>query len=120
MLTSYIDEKNHIIEMTIADKISKYELLKVMEEIQGPLNEWDEFKVLKRIDSFSGMEIGAVVEDFKFAFENYSNLKKLKKAAVVTDKEWVENVTEFFKPIYPAEVKIFESEDIEEARSWLG
>jgi predicted HAD superfamily phosphohydrolase len=119
MLSSYIDNENHIIEMTIADKITKDELVKVMEEIQGPLNEWDDFKVLKRIDSFSGMEVGAVVEDFNFAFENYSNLKKLKKAAVVTDKEWIENVTEFFSPIYPAEVKVFESEDIEEARSWL-
>ena len=94
MLNSYIDNENHIIEMTIADKITKDELVKVMEEIQGPLNEWDDFKVLKRIDSFSGMEVAAVVEDFQFAFENYS-------------------------PIYPAEVKVIVSEDIEDARSWL-
>lgn len=119
MLTSYIDKENHIIEMTISGKITKKELLKVMDEIQGPINEWDDFKVLKRVDSFSGMEIGAIVEDFKFAFDNFSNLKKLKKAALVTDKDWIENIADLFKGIYPAEVKTFDSEDIEEARSWL-
>lgn len=119
MLTTSIDKENHIIEMTIAGKISREELKKAIEEIEAPISEWENLRVLKRVDSFRGIEMAAFVDDLKFAYENFSHLKRVKKVAVVTDVEWVETITKLMKSVLPYEIEVFENEDIEEARAWL-
>jgi L-2-hydroxyglutarate oxidase LhgO len=65
------------------------------------------------------MELMAFVDDLKFAYEHWRNHKKIKKVAVVSDKEWVTKIAEMLQSLVPYEVECFESEDIEEARSWL-
>lgn len=119
MLTSYVDEQNHIIEVTIAQKINRKELNDLINSIQAPFEDWQDIKVLKRVDSITGMEPMALVDDLKFAFENFKHLKKVTKTAVVTDKDWIKNLSELFKKMIPMQVRIFETEDIEKAREWL-
>jgi ABC-type transporter Mla MlaB component len=119
MLNYSIDQENHIIEVTISGKITKDELTKMIGEIESPLKEWNEVRILKRIDSFGGMEFAAIADDLKFAYNNFNHLKKMKKVAVVTDTEWIEKISGFFSSFFPGEVKLFEQEDIEKARTWL-
>lgn len=119
MLSHYVDQKNHLIEVTISGKVTKEEFEKVIQEIQGPFETWPEIRLLKRVDSFEGIEFSALINDFKFFFQNLGNLKKIKKTAVVTDKDWVENLSEWLGPIFSGEVRVFENEDIEKARTWL-
>lgn len=119
MLTHHLDPENHIVEITIDGKVSREELTEALEAFDTLLNEWEDIRVLKRVDSFKGMELMAWVDDFRFAFENIKNYKKIKKVALVTDKEWIENIAKFTQFLTPGEVKVFENEDIDEARVWL-
>ena len=119
MITHHIDPENRLIELTINGKISKEDLKAALNALEDPFEKWSEIRLLKRIDSFEGMELKAMADDLKFAYNNFGNLKKIRKAAVVTDKEWIEKITDWFKPLFPGEVKVFENEDIEKARSWL-
>lgn len=119
MLTHFINHEDHIIEITVSGKISKEELGNTIAEIAKPLNDWADIRVLKRIDSFSGMDLQAWIDDFKFAFENLANLKKIKKVAIVTDKDWIEDLASLLKPLFSYEIEVFESDDIEKARLWL-
>ena len=119
MITHHVDSKNHIIEVTIAGKVSREDINGAIQNIEGPIQEWPEIRVLKRIDSFDGIEWQALVDDLKFAYNNFSNYKKIKKVAVVTEKDWVENLTKIMAPLFSAEVKIFEDDDVEKARTWL-
>jgi hypothetical protein len=119
MITHHIDPEAHIIEMTIGEKVGREELNNLFKEIEGPLHEWDKIRVLKRVDALPEMETMAWVDDFKFAFKNFASFKKVDKVAVVTDKAWIAKYSELMGPVIPAEVKVFENEDIDEARSWL-
>lgn len=119
MITHHIDEENHILEVTISGSIEREELAKVFSALEGPLKEWDEIRVLKRVDSFTGMELKAWIDDFKFAFNNWSHYRKIKKVALVTEKEWVSKAAELMKVLIPGEVRVFENDEIEKARNWL-
>lgn len=119
MLTSHISPEQHYIEITVSGKINQSDLEKAVNEIKEPFETWPEIRLMKRIDSFDGIEWQALVEDLIFAFKNLGNMKKIVKVAVVTDKEWVENISKWFSPFFPGEVKVFESEDVEKARTWL-
>jgi hypothetical protein len=37
----------------------------------------------------------------------------------IDNEKHVENLTQFFSPLFPGAIKVFEHEDIEKARSWL-
>lgn len=119
MLTYHTDPEKRLIEVTLSGKVSREELRKTIEEIQEPFESWPEIRILKRIDSFDGIEWRALVDDLKFVYQNLGNFKKIKKVAVVSDKEWIENLSEWLGPVFFGEVKTFENEDIESARSWL-
>ncbi len=119
MLTHHIDKDNHILEITVGGDIEREELQKTLQELEGPLDTWEEIRLLKRVDSFPSMDLQSWMQDLKFGFENFSNYKKIKKYAIVTDKEWIEKIIEKIEFLLPGEVKVFENEDIEEARSWL-
>ena len=119
MLDTYINEDNKIIELTISGSISREELQRTFKEIEEPIKTWDDYRVLKRVDSFTGIEPMALFDDFKFAFENFAHFKNVKKIAVVTDKDWIQKLSEYSKLLVPAEVKVFENEEIEDARTWL-
>ena len=106
MLTHYIDQDSHLLEMTIAGKVGRDELTKVMNEIEQPLNEWEDVRVLKQVDNVTGIEPMALIDDLKFAYNNFSKYQKIKKVAVVTDRNWVEKLTDLFTPVFPGEVKL--------------
>ena len=119
MLDHKIDNENHILEFHISGHISREELGKAISALEAPLNDWEEVFVLKKVDSFSGMDIGAWYDDFKFAFENFGKYKKIKKAALVTDKQWMAQLSNITKPLIPGEVKVFSNDQYEEALGWL-
>jgi hypothetical protein len=119
MIQTHVDPGNHIIEITISGHIERKEFNETLQKIDAPMNEWEDIRILKRVDSFEGMDFMALIDDFKFAYEHFKNYSKIKKTALVTDKKWLTQLAEFAKPIVPGETKIFENEDVEEARSWL-
>lgn len=119
MLTHHVDHDHKLIEVTIAGKISREDLTSTLAAIEEPVQEWDKINILKRVDSFKGMEWGALVDDIKFALQNAKHYKKIKKVALVSDKDWIETIAKMTKGLIAAEFKIFDAEDIEEAREWL-
>ena len=119
MLSHSTDPANHLLEVTINGKITRDDFVNLINTIETPLAEWSDIRVLKRIDKISGIEFGALVEDFKFAWNNFKHIKKVKKVAVVTNLDWLENVSEALAGLFSIEVKVFEQDEMDQARSWL-
>jgi len=59
---------------------------------------------------------GAVWADTKMWFKN---LKGWERVAIVSDADWLENAVKAFGWLMPGEVKVFESDDIRDAKQWL-
>jgi hypothetical protein len=47
------------------------------------------------------------------------HLKAWKKIAIVSDADWLENSVKAFGWLMPGEVKVFENDDLDDAKEWL-
>jgi SpoIIAA-like len=64
----------------------------------------------------SGIEPGAMWEDFKIGVEH---LTRWERIAIVTDVEWIKHTVRAFGFLMPARVRIFSPEAAAEARAWI-
>ncbi len=67
-------------------------------------------------EDFSGMEAGAMWEDFKVGIEH---LTRWERIAVVSDVSWISHTVEAFGFLLPAKVRTFGRKDIDAARAWI-
>jgi hypothetical protein len=67
-------------------------------------------------EDFDSYSLGAVWADTKLWAQN---LKAWQKVAIVSDADWLENSVKAFGWLVPGEVKVFETDDIDDAKEWL-
>ena len=66
----------------------------------------------KDFDSYSP---GAVWADTKLWA---GHIKGWKKVAIVSDADWLENSVKAFQWLIPGDVKVFETDDVDDAKKW--
>ena len=59
---------------------------------------------------------GAAWEDAKVGMKHLTSFERV---AVVTDIDWIENTVKAFGFALPGEVRVFDDDDLEEARQWV-
>lgn len=67
-------------------------------------------------DGFTGYTGGAAWEDAKIGMKH---LTAFERVAVVTDVDWIEKMVKAFGFAMPGEVRVFDDDDLEEARAWI-
>lgn len=65
---------------------------------------------------FSGMEAGALWDDFKVGMEHRLRWERI---AVVTDVDWIRHTIRAFAFMVPASVRLFSLNDEAQAREWI-
>ncbi|MGC0771607.1 MAG: STAS/SEC14 domain-containing protein [Candidatus Acidiferrum sp.] len=65
---------------------------------------------------FSGIEPGAMWDDFKVGMEH---LLRWERIAIVTDVDWIRYTFRVFSFVIPGVAKIFRVEEAEKARKWI-
>ena len=66
--------------------------------------------------SFSGMELGAMVDDARFFFKHKNELEKM---ALVGAAAWLEVMTRLFANLMEGAVKTFANEQLADAWEWI-
>ena len=64
-------------------------------------------------EKFSG---GAAWRDATVGMRHFTDFERV---AVVTDKDWIENMVEAFGFVMPGDVETFDSDELDEARTWI-
>ena len=65
---------------------------------------------------FSGIDPGAMWEDFKVGVEH---LTRWERIAVVTDVEWIKQTMRFFSFLMPGAMKSFPTSEAAQAGAWI-
>ncbi len=65
---------------------------------------------------FEKFELGAMWDDAKVGF---NHLTSFEKVAVVTDVDWIRFALKVFAFVVPGQVRLFNNEDLSEAKDWL-
>lgn len=67
-------------------------------------------------DDFEGFTGGAAWEDAKVGMKHLTSFERV---AVVTDADWIEGIIKAFGFALPGEVRVFDDDDLDEARLWI-
>jgi hypothetical protein len=67
-------------------------------------------------EDFGSYSPGAMWADTKLWAQH---LKAWKKIAIVSEADWLENSVKAFGWLIPGEVKVFETDDLDDAKEWL-
>ena len=67
-------------------------------------------------DEFEGYTSGAAWEDAKVGMKHLTSFERV---AVVTDVDWIEKMVKAFGFALPGEVRVFDDDDLDEARIWI-
>jgi len=69
---------------------------------------------------FEKLEVGALAEDTRAAITlGFGHWRAWKRLALVTDVEWAANAWRMFAWMTPAQVKVYELDGLDEAKSWI-
>ncbi|ASD65575.1 STAS/SEC14 domain-containing protein [Bdellovibrio bacteriovorus] len=104
------------IEILVDGDISKDSVVPLLNLIQKRIDDWGEVSVLEEVRDIGKIELAAFWKDLRFGIKN---LKKIPKAAIVTDIHWVKNVSNFFDPIVGTDIEVFTRKELDQARAWL-
>ena len=76
-------------------------------------------RVVFVIDDFEGLEPSAVLEDLKTGLRvELHDRKAWKRLAVVSKDDWIAKAMHLFAWAMPGELKVFELDQLEEAKAW--
>lgn len=102
----------------ISGKITRSDMERVLADAREKIGRYGNIVILEQIDSWKGVEIAALVEEFKYLYEvGFSNVSK---AAVVTDKTWIDRIVSIEDKIFRSiEMKCFPLADYDLAIEFL-
>jgi hypothetical protein len=110
-------EDSDIVEIIVDGEIKASEYHDTAEKVLAVIKKYGRIRVLKEVKNFRGLNLD-VFKD-KLIFDLLKHLKDIRCAAVVSDEQWVQQLTNFLAPAYPYPVRSFKLSEIEEARTWL-
>lgn len=109
---------DNAVAIRISGKITEGEMSVVLDDARAKIDQFGNIVIFEQIDSFSGIEMAALVEEFKYAIE--VGLSNIVKAAVVTDKKWLEVIVNIEDKIFRnIEMRCFSSDEREAAIAFL-
>ncbi len=109
---------DNAVAFRMAGKITEKDMALVLSEAKKKMAHYENIVFFEQLDSFEGIEIAVIIEEFKFYFEvGISNISKL---AIVTDKKWLEKIVSIEDKIFKSiEMKCFSIEDKDAAIAFL-
>ena len=110
------NENNNLVELTIFGKITEADFNRVTALLADDIKRHGKLKLLEEIRSFEGIDPIALWKDIQFSVQHINDFSHV---AVVADVEWVRTISTAIDNILSAQVKAFESSQIETARTWL-
>lgn len=102
----------------ISGKVTESDMSLVLADAKEKIKRHGKIVLLEQIDSFEGIEISAVIEEFKYLFE--VGISDITKVAVLSNDKWLETMINiedtFFSHI---KMKCFRIEDKDAAIAFL-
>jgi SpoIIAA-like len=103
-----------------AGKLSRDDYREVLEPVLNEATESGEMRLVFVLTDFDGLEPGAWIEDAKTGLRVWvRDHAAWKRFALVTDVEWVAKAMRLFAWMAPGEVKTFDLDQEDEARTWV-
>lgn len=107
---------NDVIGVSVRGALSARDYTEIIAPlIERKLGAHKQIKCLFRVGpEFESMTPGAVWSDARIGVTHFSSFSKI---ALVSDLDWMRHATRLFAPIIPAQVHVFDDDDLDEAKA---
>jgi len=109
-------KKDNVITTLATGKLDQQDIEKVHPIIHSILDKGLKVRWYFEMDNFEGWTINELWKDFK---NNSTHEKEYERIAMVGDKKWQKWATQLMKPFCNAEIKYFNLDQKEDAKSWI-
>lgn len=109
---------DHSVAFRIEGKVTESDMSLVLNDAKEKIERHEKIVILEQIDSFDGIEIAAVIEEFKYLFD--VGVSNITRVAVLTDNKWLEtmvNIEDTF--FWTIKMKCFSVKDKDAAIEFL-
>jgi len=108
------------LDIELSGKLDAEEMKIALDELVSKSNNIENGKMLYEIIDFHLPSLGAIGIEFSRLPSMFGLMKKFDRVAVLTDKDWLKNVSELEGTLYPGlEIKAFNRDQKAEAEIWL-
>lgn len=120
MIERIEDMPSGAIGLRAGGRLSKEEYVQVLEPALREAVDSGELRLLFLLTDFEGLERSAYAEDMKTGLRAWiRDHSTWKRFALVTDSEWVAKAMHMFAWMTPGEVRIYEPNELDEAKAWV-
>ena len=110
-----LKEKN-IVATKASGKLRNEDIEKIHPLIHAILDKGMKVRWYFEMENFTGWDLPGLWEDLKMDTAHATDYEKI---AMVGDKKWQNWITQFMKPFTNADIKYFNLDQKEEAKSWI-
>ena len=108
------------LDVEMSGKMDTEEMKIALDELVSKSKNIKNGKMLYEVIDFHLPSLGAIVIEFSRLPSMFGLMKKFDRAAVLTDKAWLQKVSELEGALYPGlEIKAFNRDQKVEAEAWL-
>jgi hypothetical protein len=109
---------DHSVAFSVTGMVRERDMSLVLSEAKEKIKRFGNIVILEQIDSFDGIEIAAIIEEFKYLYE--MGLSNISKVAVLTDNKWLETIVNIEDTFFwTIKMKCFPIKDKEAAIAFL-
>lgn len=92
----------------------------VIPAVEKKLSDHQDIGVLADLTQFEDMTAGALRRDLQYALSKLGDFHRFKRAAVISDKEWIKAVAGFASAFVPQiEARVFPQHETDAAMEWV-
>ena len=108
------------LDIELSGKLSSEEMQTALDELQSKSQDINDGIMLYDVVEFHLPSLGAIAIEFSRLPSMFGLIRKFNKAAVLTDKNWIQKASELEGLLIPGiDIKAFNRDQKEEAESWL-
>lgn len=108
------------LNIELSGKLNSEEMQTALDELESKSQDIENGIMLYDVVEFHLPSLKAIVIEFSRLPAMFGLMKKFRKAAVLSDKNWLKKVSEFEGLLFPGlEIKAFNRDQKLEAESWL-
>lgn len=110
------DAAHRTIEVHVSGKLTAEDYKRLMPEVDQFIGQVGKVRLLFEMHDFHGWNAGAMWNDMRFALHHFHDIERL---AMVGEKRWQKGMSEVCRPFTAAEIRFFNHDQMDQARTWL-
>ncbi|TCU07017.1 STAS/SEC14 domain-containing protein [Rhizobium sullae] len=115
-----ITAPDNVAAFRVAGTVTADDYEKVIPAIEEKLGDHEDIGVLADLTDFEDMTADALKRDLQYGLSKLSEFHRFKRAAVISDKQWIKAATDMTGMIFPQiDARVFPQEQKAQAMSWV-